>query len=118
MASNIEHIITCCCDHRMSNNVTIEEELGHICEFLDCEVEERQPLNAYGQGAIEALHTEESFQCEEHKEVDCKQCFDWVAIIKREAKEREESGRWMSKRNSLQEILRNGGLLDGVPTTS
>lgn len=37
-------------------------------------------------------------------------CFDWVSIIKEEAEEREESGRWMSKRNSLQEKLENGVL--------
>lgn len=30
---------TCCCDHRMSNNVTIEEELGDVSEFLETEVE-------------------------------------------------------------------------------
>jgi hypothetical protein len=55
MSSKIEHIKvncfefcakhgdelcqSCCCDHRMSNNVTIEDELGEVSEFLDCEVE-------------------------------------------------------------------------------
>lgn len=63
MATKIEHIIvnefkfcaqhgdeycqTCCCDHRMSNNVTIEEELGHICEFLDCEVEVSMEIHSF-----------------------------------------------------------------------
>ncbi|KAF5347271.1 hypothetical protein D9756_009964 [Leucocoprinus leucothites] len=101
---------SCCCDHRMSNNVTIEEELGDMSEFLETEVEERQPLNAYALGAVAALHTEESFQCEKHKSVDCSTCFDWISIIKREAEEVEESGRWMGKRNSLQEKLESGAL--------
>ncbi|KAF9447779.1 hypothetical protein P691DRAFT_801831 [Macrolepiota fuliginosa MF-IS2] len=124
--SKIEHIIVhefmfcaahgdeycqrCCCDHRMVNNVTIEEELGDMSEFLGFEVEERQPLNAYVLGAVAALHTEESYQCEKHKTVDCSKCFDWTSIIKREAEEAEEGGRWMSKRNSLQEQLESGVL--------
>lgn len=94
----------------MSNNVTIEEELGDVSEFLETEVEERQPLNAYALGAVAALHTQESFQCEKHKTVDCSACFDWLSLIKREAEEVEESGRWMSKRNSLQEKLESGVL--------
>ncbi|KXN86953.1 hypothetical protein AN958_09450 [Leucoagaricus sp. SymC.cos] len=104
----------CCCDHRMSNNVKIEDELKDVEEFLETEVEERQPLNAYGLGAVAALHTEESFQCEKHKTVDCSTCFDWISIIKQEAEEVEESGRWMSKRNSLQEKLESG-VLTAVP---
>lgn len=55
MASKIEHIVVnafmfcaahgdeycqmCCCDHRMRNNVTIEDELGDMSEFLGFEVE-------------------------------------------------------------------------------
>lgn len=151
---------TCCCDHRMSNNVMIEEELSHVSEFLETEVEvssefrvvifylrtliygavlciltnvlilvlnnigiprkERQPLNAYALGAFAALHTQESFQCENHKTVDCSTCFDWIFLIKREAEEVEESGRWMSKRNSLQEKLESGVLIplgNGAATT-
>jgi hypothetical protein len=46
--------------------------------------------------------------------VDCPTCFNWIAIIKKEAAEVEESGRWMSKRNSLQEKLESG-VLTAVP---
>lgn len=42
--------------------------------------------------------------------MDCAECFDWTSIIKQEAKEADESGRWMSKRNSLQEQLESGAL--------
>jgi len=125
----------------------IEEELGDVSEFLETEVEvsskfraviiylrtltltlnnigiprkERQPLNAYALGAFAALHTTESFQCESHKTIDCSTCFDWIFLIKREAEEVEESGRWMSKRNSLQEKLESGVLItldNGAATT-
>ena len=83
-------------------------------------IKERQPLNAYALGAFAAPHTQESFQCENHKTVDCSTCFDWIFLIKREAEEVEESGRWMSKRNSLQEKLESGVLItldNGTATT-
>lgn len=82
--------------------------------LYSCPQQQRHPLNAFARGAVPAIHTEESFQCEKHKTVDCPGCFDWTLIIKQEAKEADEGGRWMSKRNSLQEQLESG-VLTAVP---
>ena len=106
----------------MGNNVRIEQEMSEFFEFesemevrlaisgaseLDWQaasfliLQARQPINAYAHGAVAALKTEESYQCEKHQEVDCDTCFDWVAVIKKEAQAAEEAGRWMTKRRSL-----------------
>ncbi|TFK36240.1 hypothetical protein BDQ12DRAFT_687074 [Crucibulum laeve] len=95
-----EYCHKCCCDHRMGNNVRIEDELGDMSEFFEFEVEERQPINAYAHGAVVAVQTEESYECESHRKVDCEKCFDWVAIIKKEAETIEEEGRWPTARRS------------------
>lgn len=58
-------------------------------------LQERRPFNAYRLGAIfkpsavkvaiSVVHTEDSYQCEIHKAIDCNKCFDWVKFIKQEA---------------------------------
>ncbi|RDB17539.1 hypothetical protein Hypma_001248 [Hypsizygus marmoreus] len=93
----------CCCDHRMTNNIRIEKDLSDMEEFFEFEAEERQPLNAYALGAVAAVTTESSYECEAHHKVDCAKCFDWVGIIKKEAEAAEEQGRWLTKRNSLMD---------------
>ncbi|EDR08104.1 uncharacterized protein LACBIDRAFT_297796 [Laccaria bicolor S238N-H82] len=95
-----EYCHICCCDYRMGNNVRIEEEMSEFFEF-ESEMEARHPINAYAHGAVAALMTEESYQCEKHQAVDCDTCFNWVAVIKKEAQAAEEEGRWMTKRRSL-----------------
>jgi hypothetical protein len=40
-----------------------------------------------------------------HKEVDCKKCFDWVQIIKKEAQVTEEQGGWLSRRKKWTETV-------------
>ncbi|TFK73059.1 hypothetical protein BDN72DRAFT_835392 [Pluteus cervinus] len=95
----------CCCDHRMDNNVRIEKELGDVEELFEHEVEVRQPINAYAHGAVAALSTESAYECETHKAVDCLKCFNWVKIIKQEAEDAEEHGRWLGKRASLKDFL-------------
>ncbi|KAF8994658.1 hypothetical protein BDQ17DRAFT_1366602 [Cyathus striatus] len=99
-----EYCHICCCDHRMCNNIRIEDELGDMTEFFEFEVEERHPINAYALGAVAALRTEKSFQCERHKKVDCPTCFDWVGIIKKEAEAASEDGRWLRGNKLLEEI--------------
>jgi hypothetical protein len=115
-----EYCHICCCDYRMGNNVRIEEEMTDFFEFeSEMEVrlgisrckrvrltgtlilQARHPINAYAHGAVAALKTEESYQCEKHQAVDCNTCFNWVAVIKKEAQAAEEEGRWMTKRRSL-----------------
>ncbi|KAG5650210.1 hypothetical protein H0H81_000311, partial [Sphagnurus paluster] len=66
---------------------------------------ERLPLNAYALGAVAAVHTEESYQCEKHKCVDCKKCFDWVRIVKKQAEFSEERGRYVFKGGSDPDSL-------------
>lgn len=94
----------CCCDHRMANNVRIEDELGDLSEFVAFEVEERRPINVYALGAVAALYTEESYHCDKHKFVDCGTCFNWVSIIKKEAEAAEEGGRWSSGVGSFNQV--------------
>jgi hypothetical protein len=36
-----EHCYVCFCDHRMCNNIRIEDELGDMSEFLEFDVEVR-----------------------------------------------------------------------------
>ncbi|GLB44393.1 hypothetical protein LshimejAT787_1700200 [Lyophyllum shimeji] len=87
----------CFCDHRLTNNIRIEDDLGDLSEFIAFEIEDRHPINVYALGAVAAVHTEESYQCEKHKSIDCKTCFDWVDIVKKEAEATEEGGRWSLK---------------------
>ncbi|KAF8064429.1 hypothetical protein FPV67DRAFT_1505045 [Lyophyllum atratum] len=90
----------CCCDHRMCNNIRIEDDLGDLSDFVAFQVEDRQPRNAYAMGAVAAVTTEESYQCEKHKAVDCGKCFDWVKLVKKEAEATEERGGWAYKGSS------------------
>ena len=55
-------------------------------------------MNAFERGAVAAVDTEESYQCQTHKTVDCEKCFNWVQIIKKEAEVAEDQGRWLGRR--------------------
>ena len=91
----------------MDNNLHLESEWPGV-EFPDFELEERNSLNVYDLGAEPALLTEDSYQCEHHKRVDCKQCFDWVKVIEQEVRVAEERGRWFTPSHQAMETMANG----------
>ncbi|KAF8637224.1 hypothetical protein AX17_002975 [Amanita inopinata Kibby_2008] len=89
----------CCVDHRLTNNVQIEDELNNLEDVFDFGLEERQSINVFAHGAREALNTEDSFSCSKHRDVDCSNCFNWVDIIAKEAHETAEYGSWLERRS-------------------
>ncbi|KAH6912225.1 hypothetical protein BKA70DRAFT_1184850 [Coprinopsis sp. MPI-PUGE-AT-0042] len=90
-----EYCFACCCDHRLTNNIRIEDELQKDPHFdFEFDLEERQSINAYALGAEAAIQTEESFQCEKHRQIDCTTCFNWVEIVKKQEQTVEAYGRW------------------------
>ncbi|TFK19474.1 hypothetical protein FA15DRAFT_682937 [Coprinopsis marcescibilis] len=90
-----EYCHACCCDHRLTNNIRIEDVLQDDSRFdFEHDLEERQSINAYALGAVAAIQTEDSFECEKHSTVDCERCFDWVEIVTKHAEDVEELGRW------------------------
>ncbi|KAF8636262.1 hypothetical protein AX16_011032 [Volvariella volvacea WC 439] len=109
-----EYCHLCGCDHRMSNNVKIEEELEDVVEFLDGEVEVRHPINAYAHGALPAVLSthDAAYECERHRTIDCPACFNWVEAIKKEAEDAEEHGRWMGKRESWKAMQMGEGEME------
>lgn len=127
-----EYCHTCCCDHRLVNNLRIEDELyggdaaddtGHYDEGcssfeFESDLETRHSINAFALGAQPNLLTPHSFQCEAHRVNDCKQCFNWVEIVKKgveaAASEFGEGLRWglgpesaRKEGNVLQQALEN-----------
>ncbi|PFH47989.1 hypothetical protein AMATHDRAFT_66382 [Amanita thiersii Skay4041] len=88
----------CSVDHRLTNNVQIEDELNNLEDVFEFGLEERQPINVYAHGAVAAISTEESYECEDHREIDCSQCFNWVHIIQQETQEVAELGSWLERR--------------------
>ncbi|EAU87884.2 hypothetical protein CC1G_01531 [Coprinopsis cinerea okayama7 len=90
-----EYCHACCCDHRLTNNIRIEDELEGVEKFdFELDWEDRQSINVYALGAVADITTEDSFQCEKHETVDCKECFNWVEVVKKHAEAVEEFGRW------------------------
>lgn len=93
-----EYCGICSCDHRECNTIRIEDELPkdlaeRAVPFL---IEHRRPLNAYDLGAVIAVpnaeHLKKLFQCEHHKSTECKTCFNWVKIIKKEIADARKQG--------------------------
>ncbi|KAH6914313.1 hypothetical protein BKA70DRAFT_1095064 [Coprinopsis sp. MPI-PUGE-AT-0042] len=79
-----EYCIDCACDHRMCNNVRIDDQLGQeFGEHEHWERDDRQPImNVYAMGAKAARHDNAEFQCIAHRRANCKTCFNWPKIIK------------------------------------
>ncbi|KAG6818853.1 hypothetical protein H0H93_000968 [Arthromyces matolae] len=68
----------------MCNNIRIESELDGVFEKTGYDVEERNPFSVYGLGAVQGPK-KDTYQCRQHKKIDCEKCFDWVKIIKMDA---------------------------------
>jgi len=74
-------------------------QLKNVLVFLTMAwLKDRQPLNAYAAGAVPG-DAKGEYKCDTHNKVDCVKCFDWVRIIKEEARTVEEEGRWLAARN-------------------
>ncbi|KAI3622132.1 ankyrin repeat and mynd domain-containing protein 2-like [Moniliophthora roreri] len=87
-----EYCNKCCCDHRMCNNIRIEEELHKAFPgFTEEQFLNRPPLSNALDLAVESRtkdsESEPLYRCKAHKKIDCENCFDWgklaVAKIKR-----------------------------------
>lgn len=61
-------------------------------------VQDRDSINAYHHGAVATTPNETPVECENHKAVDCKECFNWVKFIRKDALEELHRKSWLEKR--------------------
>ncbi|KAF8321898.1 hypothetical protein F5887DRAFT_927752 [Amanita rubescens] len=95
-----EYCQSCGVDHRLANNAQVADDLSNLEDVFEIGLEERQPINVYARGATAIPDTQGSFECILHGAVNCSMCFNWVAIIEKEAHEAAELGSWLERRNS------------------
>ncbi|KAF8188685.1 hypothetical protein BJ912DRAFT_1059392 [Pholiota molesta] len=90
----------CCYDHRMTNNYQIEDALPEeVNNSMVFDIENRHTFNAYACGAVPARSGKsDAYQCRVHDKIDCKTCFDWVGLVKKQAKEAADQEKWLNKR--------------------
>ena len=64
-------------------------------------------MNAYVLGAVPS-EMNGRYKCHAHSKVDCAKCFDWVGIIKGEARTIEEEGRWLVAKRRWMNMMEDG----------
>lgn len=47
----------------------------------------------------------ESYKCNAHNKVDCGTCFNWVKMVKDEAKAAEDQAKWLAKRSKAMDRM-------------
>ncbi|KAF9471248.1 hypothetical protein BDN70DRAFT_820244 [Pholiota conissans] len=95
----------CCYDHRMTNNIQIEDDLQDINDSMAYDIDDRGSFNVYAYGAVSAENKKNKFQCREHDKIDCKTCFDWIGFIKQQAKDAAGQEKWLTKRRKYYEAV-------------
>ncbi|KAF9558499.1 hypothetical protein CPC08DRAFT_638906 [Agrocybe pediades] len=79
----------CDVDLRPRNNDRIRDSLKIFSYELD--VCARRMFNVYALGAVKAGVNEASYKCKDHGKVDCEVCFDWINLIRRDARDADWS---------------------------
>lgn len=60
---------------------------------------ERDTFNVYAYGAVpDKSGKSDRYRCGKHDKIDCKTCFDWVGLVKKQAKEAADQEKWLNKR--------------------
>ncbi|KIY73334.1 hypothetical protein CYLTODRAFT_365815 [Cylindrobasidium torrendii FP15055 ss-10] len=98
----------CCCDHRMCNNILIQDEYPQSHLKLS---DDRTPIsNIWGlcgpvKLGVSPQDGEDIYGCKTHKLEECRECFNWVEIMKK-TEHKKKSVRKVRDRTQLLEFLR------------
>lgn len=75
-------------DHRLCNNVIIEEELVALLKSRGDEpnfdVDDRPSINLFSLACVplgDPWDSDDEIPCSKHFKADCKICFDWVKLV-------------------------------------
>ncbi|KAF5337902.1 hypothetical protein D9758_013096 [Tetrapyrgos nigripes] len=105
----------CFCDHRMTNNIRIEEELARAFPGkTEEELLDRPPVAVSLKDIVFSGELDrdgdERFMCKKHKTVDCNTCFDWKALATKHTKDMGKAMPTNTAREEKLEFLSSMGV--------